>query len=383
MKKIFSKATFILIFLFCSIKIFAQSTAVPVYVSGTEGYKSFRIPAIIKAPNGDLLAFAEGRVHGAGDFGDIKIVLKRSSDNGKTWSPLQIVASNDSLQAGNPAPVVDLTDPRFPNGRIFLFYNTGNGHEGELRKGKGHRDVLYKTSTDNGKTWSDPVAITTQVNRINQPQINPEWNFKEDWRTYANTPGHALQFERGKYKGRIYIAANHSSGDPKPELRDYHAHGYFTDDHGATFHLSKTVPFEGSNESTAAELSNNGLMMNSRNQTGKYRVVSLSKDGGETWDTTFVDHNLPDPICEGSLLDVGIKKGESILAFCNNDDTKNRDSLTLRISFNEGKTWKKKFLIDPKNTGYSDIVKLSKKKIGVLYEADGYKEIRFKIIKWK
>jgi sialidase-1 len=383
MKTIFSKATFILIFLFFSIKIFAQSNTVPVYVSGTGGYKSFRIPALIKAPNGDLLAFCEGRVHGAGDFGDIKIVLKRSSDHGKTWSALQIVASNDSLQAGNPAPVVDLTDPRFPGGRIFLFYNTGNGHEGELRKGKGHRDVLYKTSTDNGKTWSDPVDITTQVNRINKPQINPAWNFKEDWRTYANTPGHALQFEHGKYKGRIYIAANHSSGDPKPELRDYQAHGYFTDDHGATFHLSETVPFEGSNESTAAELSNNELMMNSRNQTGKHRIVSLSKDGGETWDTTFVDHHLPDPICEGSLLNIGTKNGKSVLAFSNNDAIRNRDSLTLRISFNEGKTWKKKFLIEPKNTGYSDIVKISKKKIGVLYEADGYKEIRFEIIKWK
>lgn len=370
----------LLISLFLSANAFAQSNPVPVYVSGTEGYKSFRIPAIIEAPSGDLLAFSEGRVHGAGDFGDIKIVLKRSSDQGKTWSALQIVASNDSLQAGNPAPVLDLTDPRFPKGRIFLFYNTGNGHEGELRKGKGHRDVFYKTSVDNGKTWSEPTDITLQVNRIYQPEINPKWNFKQDWRSYANTPGHAMQFDKGKYKGRIYIAANHSSGDPKPELRDYKAHGYYTDDHGATFHLSETVPFEGSNESTAAQLTNNSLMMNSRNQTGKYRIVSLSKDGGETWDTTFVDHHLPDPICEGSLLNIGTKKGKSILAFSNNDAIKSRDSLTLRISFDEGKTWRKKFLIEAKNTGYSDIVKISEKEIGVLYEADGYKEIRFVVI---
>jgi sialidase-1 len=373
----------ILFLIVSSIKVIAQSKAEPVYVSGNEGFKSFRIPAIIKAPNEDLLAFCEGRVNGAGDFGDIKIVLKRSNDNGKTWNALQIVASNDSLQAGNPAPVVDLTDPRFPKGRIFLFYNTGNQHEGELRKGKGHRDVFYKTSVDNGKTWSEPTDITLQVNRIYQPGINPDWNFKEDWRSYANTPGHALQFPEGKYKGRIYIAANHSSGDPKPELRDYKAHGYYTDDHGATFHLSETVPFEGSNESTAAQLTNNSLMMNSRNQTGKYRVVSLSSDGGETWDTTFVDHNLPDPICEGSLLNIGTKKGKSALAFCNDDDHNNRDSLTLRISFDEGKTWKKKFLIEPKNTAYSDIVKLTKNTIGILYEADEYKEIRFTVVKWE
>ena len=372
-----------LLLAFSCTKIFAQSNAISVFVSGKDGYKSFRIPAIVKAKNGELLAFCEGRVNGSGDFGNIKIVLKRSQDNGKTWSALQIVASNDSLQAGNPAPVIDLTDQRFPQGRIFLFYNTGNGHEMEMRKGKGHRDVWYKTSIDNGKTWSKPTDITLQVNRINQPDVNPAWNFKEDWRTYANTPGHALQFIDGKYKGRIYVAANHSSGDPKPELRDYQAHGYYSDDHGATFHLSETVPFEGSNESIAAQLTHNSLMMNSRNQTGKYRVVSLSKNGGETWDTTYVDYNLPDPICEGSLLNIGTKEDKSILAFCNNDYQKERDSLTLRISFDAGKTWKKKVLIDPKNTGYSDIVKLSKNTIGVLYEADDYKEIRFTVVKWE
>ena len=373
----------ILVLTFSFGKLYSQSDAIPVFVSGTEGYKSFRIPAFVRAKNGDLMAFCEGRVDGSGDFGNIKIVLKRSSDGGKTWSPLQIVANTDSLQAGNPAPVVDLTDLKFPQGRIFLFYNTGNGHEMELRNGKGHRDVWYKTSTDDGKSWGDATDITLQVNRINQPNINPLWNFKEDWRAYANTPGHALQFHDGKYKGRIYVAANHSSGSPKPELRDYQAHGYYTDDHGTAFHLSETVPFEGSNESTAAQLNNGELMMNSRNQVGKYRVVSLSKDGGETWDTAFVDKNLPDPVCEGSLLNIGIRKGKPVLAFCNNADKNNRDSLTLRISFNEGKSWEKNILIERKSTGYSDIVKLSKKKIGVLYEADNYKEIKFVVIKWR
>ncbi len=383
MKKNVSLISLFIAFLIFSTKTFSQSKAEAVFISGADGYKSFRIPAIVKAKNGDVLAFCEGRVNGSGDFGNIKIVLKRSSDNGKTWSHLQVVASNDSLQAGNPAPVVDLTDPKYPQGRIFLFYNTGNGHEMEMRKGIGHRDVLYKTSTDNGKTWSAPTDITLQANRIYQPQINPLWNFKEDWRTYANTPGHALQFHEGKYKGRIYVAANHSSGDPKPELRDYQAHGFYTDDHGATFHLSQTVAFEGSNESTAAQLTNNSLMMNSRNQVGKYRVVSLSKDGGATWDTTFVDHNLPDPICEGSLLNIGTKKGKSILAFCNNVSQQHRDSLTLQISYDEGRTWKKRFLIDPKKTAYSDILKLSENKIGILYEADDYKEIRFTVVKWQ
>lgn len=353
---------------------FSQSQKIPVFESGKEGYQSYRIPAIISLPNGDLLAFAEGRVNGAADFGNVDIVMKRSTDRGKTWSAMKVIVENDSLQAGNPAPVVDLTDPAYPQGRIFLFYNTGNVPEGEIRKGKGSRDVWYVTSSDNGKTWSDPVDITFQVK-------------KDNWRSYANTPGHAMQFEHGKYKGRIFVAANHSEGDPLPHFKDYHAHGYYTDDHGKTFHLSETVSFPGSNEATAAELNGNKLMMNIRNQKGKpkCRIIAVSDDGGENWDTIYYDHSLPDPVCEGSILNIGYKKDKAILAFCNNADTARRQDLTLHISFDGGKTWEREYLVDEKgvSTAYSDIVKISRHKVGVLYERKGYSQIIFTVIKWK
>ena len=382
--------TAIAFFLFITVP-FAQVKDAPVFVSGTEGHKSYRIPAIIALPNGDLLAICEGRVHGAGDFGDINIVAKRSSDKGKTWSALQTIVDTDTLQAGNPAPVVDLTDPAYPQGRIFLFYNTGNNHEGEVRKGNGLREVWYKTSTDNGITWSEPVNITTQTHRPRQPQTNPAYNFPEDSRSYANTPGHAMQFSEGTFKGRIFVAANHSAGDPQPQFADYLAHGFYTDDHGKTFHLGETVNLPGSNESMAAELSGNRLMMNSRNQKGdiRERIVSISSDGGATWDTTYFDNHLPDPVNQGSILTIGKKKGKNIIAFCNAADTRQRDNLTLRISYDDGKTWKKNIVIakseDNKRdyAAYSDIVKISKKEIGVLYEKEGYATIVFSMVKWR
>src|SRR5690606_4244106 len=200
------------------------------------------------------------------DFGDINLVMKRSRDNGKTWSGMHTIIDNDSLQAGNPAPVVDLTDPRYPRGRIFLFYNTGNNHEGDVRKGNGLREVWYVTSTDDGATWSEPVNITTQVHRPNQPQVNPSYRFEEDWRSYANTPGHAMQFSDGSCQGRYSAPAYHAAGAPQPPLRDYAALGYDTDASGKTLPLGGSVNIPGSTESTAADLSVGKLMMNIRNQ---------------------------------------------------------------------------------------------------------------------
>ena len=366
----------------------AQVQKMPVFVAGREGHASFRIPAVVRLPDGQLLAFAEGRVRDSDDFGDINIVMKRSKDGGQTWSPLTQIVDYDTQQAGNPAPVVDLSDPAFPGGRVFLFYNTGNNHEGEVRKGKGLREVWYIASADGGATWSAPVNITTQVHRPSQPASNPAYNFKEDWRSYANTPGHAMQFTRGKYKGRIYVAANHSAGNPQKRFEDYSAHGYYTDDHGKTFHLSEPLPLPGSNEATAAELSSGKLMINARNQRGdiRARMVGISKDGGATWSKSYIDRQLPDPICEGSLLNIGWKRKKAVLAFCNAADTATRDNLTLRISYDEGKTWPKTYVVAnsgqsiPSFAAYSDIVKIDDQRIGVLYEADNYAGIVFTVM---
>jgi sialidase-1 len=385
------KVPFLLFFFSIPIAVFSQSSErIPVFTSGSEGHKSYRIPAIIHLPGGDLLAFCEGRVHDARDFGDINIVMKRSTDNGSTWSALQTIVDYESLQAGNPAPVVDMTDPVFPQGRIFLFYNTGNNHENEVRKGAGLREVWYKASTDGGITWSEPVNITLQTHRPKQPQINPAYNFSDDWRSYANTPGHAMQFVKGKYKGRIFVAANHSEGDPQDRFSDYHAHGFYTDDHGKTFNLSESITVPGSNESMAVQLSNDRLMMNIRNQRGdiRERLIAISNDGGQHWDTTYFDRNLPDPVCQGSILTVG--KRNDVLAFCNPADTTHRNNLTLRISFDEGRTWKLNQVIDKSRPGneldhaaYSDLVEINKRTIGILYERTDYSEIVFVTQIWR
>lgn len=378
------------LFVCCGMNLSAQPETT-VFESGTNGYKTFRIPAIIGLPDGTLLAFCEGRVNGPGDFGDNDIVMKRSTDKGHSWSALQVVADYGGLQCSNPAPVFDAGDPAFPAGRLFLFYNTGTCKEGDMLKGKGLVRCRYKTSADGGVSWSDPVDITRMVHRPLKPDMDTAFHFPEDWRYYANTPGHAIQLHAGDHAGRIYIAANHSAGPPQPAAMHYQAHGYYSDDHGRTFQLAESVALHGSNESMAVEISGNGLLLNSRNQKGdvRARIVSVSHDGGAHWDTTYFDRQLPDPVCQGSILSLGLKKGKQWLAFCNAADTAHRNHLTLRLSEDEGRSWKRSRLIAAAPPGYkgdysaySDLLQMDRKRVGVLYEKENYSKIVFVSVRW-
>lgn len=388
------KKQIILYFLFIVIQLSCkEKAAVQVFVSGKDGHKSYRIPAIISHPDGTILAFAEGRVKGSDDFGDINIVLKRSTDSGKTWEKMSTIADYDSLQAGNPAPVIDMTNPDYPNGRVFLFFNTGNNHEGEVRRGNGYREVWFITSDDKGVSWSDPVNITASVHRLRKPEVNDAYNFADDWRSYANTPGHAFQFTEGRYKGRIVVAANHSSGEPLNDWGDYASHTFYTDDHGKTFNLGQSLPLPGSNESTVAAISGDRLILNARNQKGdiKARIVGISDDGGETWEKVCFDKMLPDPVCQGSIINYSEYNGRKVLAFSNPADTINRNNLTMRFSYDDGESWTQKKVIDKTTdisksrnyTAYSDLVVLSSGRIGILYERNNYSEIVFKVVKPK
>ena len=364
-------------------KLFAQETIV--FHSNEAGYDFFRIPAIVQLSNNNLIAFAEGRVKGSGDFGNIDIVYKISRDGGLTWSSIKLQIDNQILQAGNPAPVMDRFDPSFPKGVLYLFYNTGNNHEYEVRNGNGVREAWYVKSNDLGNTWSTPVNITEAVHHPNNPSYNIAYQNNYDWRSYANTPGHAMQIQSGKYKGRIIVAANHSSGNPQKNFLDYKAHAFFTDDHGKTFQVSSTVEIPGSNESTAAEISGGKIMMNSRNQSGdpKKRIISISSNGGETWDTSYFS-SLIDPVCEGSLINMFHQK-KNYLLFSNLNAVQHRDSLGIFVSNDDGQNWafKKSVEIGPASfkgdwAAYSDLVKINKTTLGILYERNNYHEIVFR-----
>ena len=325
-----------------------------IYVGGTEGYACFRIPAVIATANGDLLAFAEGRKNGCSDTGDIDLVVKRSSDNGRTWEPLTVVWDAGPNTAGNPAPVLDAS-----SGRIILLstHNLGIDREPEIinQTAQDTRRVFRLISEDDGRSWSEPHEITASVKL-------PEWTW------YATGPGSGTQLTRGPHAGRLLIACDHIEAQTK----HYYSHVIYSDDGGLTWELGGSTPQHQVNESEVAELTGGSLLLNMRNYAAgeRHRKIAHSFDGGATWTDLASDSTLIEPICQASLQRFQWpEEGQSVLLFSNPASKSARINMTLRASFDEGRTWPKSLLIHSGMSAYSDIVRLPDGLIGLLYEA--------------
>jgi len=337
--------------------------------NGSGGYAFYRIPAIIKTPDGGLLSFMEGRVTSSADFGNVKILAQKSMDNGRNWAASTLVAQNGNIQADNATPVVDYTDPLYPNGRIFLFYCTGNNTQANVTQLIGVREIFFVTSTDNGKTWAAPVNITLQVHHPYQPNYNSAYTDPLKWSAYATGPGHALQVTQGSFTGRIVVPFNHGIFTPQTNYGAV----FYTDDHGKTFHISPDATLQ-SDETTAAELPGGGIILNSRDQYlgVPERIISYNNSGAldntTQWTSAF-NSGLPEPICEGSMLNYTTPAGKQVLLFANPTSIYARDHIGVRQSFDGGKTWTGAYIVDPGPSAYSDIVALPNGHIGIIYEA--------------
>jgi len=321
-----------------------------IFPAKKEGYNSYRIPALVTTTKGTLLAFCEGRKHGAADHGDIDIVLKRSTDGGKTWSPLQIVFDNNNHVAGNPVPIVDQK-----TGRIFLLSCTSDQHEYKIYEGKGRRGIWIQHSDDDGLTWTKPRDISTNI-------------YPTDWRWYATGPCSGIQIQQGKHADRLICPANHTAvEDPKSQKNIFRTHSIYSDDQGKTWHLGESSA-PGGNESTIAEAGKDLLYQSIRMQSHRkgVRGIRYSTDGGATWTPLKHDPKLPCPMCQGSVIRDHSKPNR--LIHSNPGTSKGRSNMTIRISEDGGKTWPNSKIIHSGSSAYSDLTITSNKQLAILYE---------------
>lgn len=314
----------------------------------------YRIPALVTAPNGDLVAAIDERVPSCDDLRgnpNINIVLRRSRDGGMTWTDIETVVDlPPGESASDPSMIVDEV-----TGEIFLFYNYMNLEEAP--------DIyrLYVTkSTDGGQTWSEPEEITSQITK-------PEW--RDDFKFI--TSGRGIQTSSGTL---LHTLVNLDEG----------LHLFGSRDHGRSWFMIDT-PIEPADESKVVELADSTWMINSRvNSEEGMRYVHTSADQGKTWETRRAPE-LIDPGSNASIIRyTSAAEGydQNRLLFANAKSAKRRENLTVRLSYDEGQTWTEGKTIYPGPSAYSTLTVLENGDIGVFFEKDDYTEnvfVRFSL----
>ncbi len=347
-----------------------SQTSVPFY-SGLQDYFSFRIPTLIKT-NNSLIAFAEGRKNSTNDFGDIDLVYRRSLDGGKKWWALKLLYDQDTLAVQNSVPIYVASE-----NKIVLLFNTSSLSEHDVLNkdydSEDERKAFVTSSIDDGVTWETPKDITRAVKL-------------RTWRWHSFGPVHGIELKFGKYKGRLVapVAISIEKGN-----KAYCMALVYSDDKGESWHIGAVdqnlTDAVQANETTIVELADGRIYINTRDHQGgsieKNRGETYSSDGGLTFSDAIVESDkFPSPIVQSALLRWSLANGEAknMLLFSTPSHVDKRLDLVVMASYDESESWEPLLKIHNGASAYSDMVKLDKDTLGVIYETDDYKKIRFK-----
>ena len=326
----------------------APSTQTTLFERGQQGVHTYRIPALITTNSGTLIACCDARINNSGDLpNNIDTVIRRSTDGGKSWLPIQnIIDWSGKEGTADPSLVVDRE-----TGRIWCAVTWGestNWHNSKPGFGRDTFHNLLVYSDDDGLNWSAPIDITKSLK-------------DPSWRSVWFSPGNGIQTKSGRLV-LPFSAADASGADS--------SWAAISDDHGKTW--SRVGPTgTTTNESIIAQLASGTLVCNLRSRHGfKLRGVSSSTDDGDHWSPMEHHQELIESVCQASLLTVPkalTPNGKDWLVFCNPASTK-REKLTVRVSFDGGATWPIARLIHAGPTAYSCMTLLPQGGIGLLYE---------------
>ena len=299
----------------------------------------YRIPSIITAINGDLIAAIDERVPSCGDLKwsrDINIVIRKSSDNGKTWGKIEKIIDYPLGQsASDPSMILDKQ-----TNTIFLFYNYM-----DLDNQKDIYYLKYISSNDNGKSWSNPVDITSQISKV---------NWKNDFKFI--TSGRGIQTKNGTL---LHCLVNLQKG----------THVFGSNDNGKTWFITEAPTLPG-DESKIVELNDGSWMVNSRVNKLGYRYSHFSNDNGKTW-ISKKEESIIDPGCNGSLI--RYSQGEkNLLLLTNINNKKERKEIVLRYSTDEGRSWSNPKIIYNGEAAYSSMTVMENGNLGLFFEMDNY-----------
>lgn len=319
------------------------------FVSGQGGYHTYRVPALAVTGRGTVLAFCEGRRRSVSDTGLIEVVLRRSTDGGRSWGPTTVVVAEAGMTCGNATPTVD---PH--TGTIWLPFckNREDAPEPLIFQGKAPRTAFMTRSDDDGVTWATPWEITETVK-------------PSGWTWFAFGPGHGVALE----SGRLVVPSVHARAVDHRHSDPCRAHVTLSDDHGATWRHGGVVDVPTSSECEVVELAPDYLYLNARYEApGGGRVSAWSQDGGQTFDDVVIDEHQTDATCQGSLVQPSPRDPMRLLLVNASGASPKRERLVVRLSVDGGRSFDDGQVLEPGHAAYSDTVAMPDGTLLCLYE---------------
>lgn len=358
----------------------------PVFESGKGGYTMYRIPGLIVTSKGTLLAYAEARKKSARDWGYIDIVLRRSTDGGRSWSPAVFPAKVEGPLQQNPVNaanhIAEPGDITYNNPVLIADPNPGVVHFLFCIE---YMRAFYMRSTDDGVTFSKPVEITPAFEGFRKDL---------DWKVLALGPGHGIALRNGRLVVPVWIALGTGSNGHGDAV----ASVIYSDDRGATWKAGEvavpnTAEFVSPGETAVVELADGRVMLNTRSgsKTNR-RIVNISPNGATAWSQPRFDQQLWEPRCMASLVRLSTKSkgGRDRILFSNPYNleradgkaepgaSRDRKNVSVQLSYDEGQTWALRKTIEPGWSGYSDLAVASDGTILCLYERGDPSDTRFR-----
>ncbi len=333
---------------------------VDLFEAGQYSYKQYHIPGVAVTAKGTVLAWCEARKNGS-DWDAIDILLKRSTDNGKTFSEPKRLADVKGPIAKNPFALrlkfVNTNDVTYNNPVLIPL------RDGAVRAlfCVEYMRCFTMRSADDGVTWSAPVEITSVFEAFRKSY---------DWKVLATGPDHGIELKSGRLVVPVWLSTGTGGNAHRPSV----AATIVSDDGGTTWQAGEiavpcTETWVNPSEAVAVELADGRVMLNVRSESkANRRLVTVSPDGATGWSAPRFDGALLEPICMGSVVRYPAQGGvPTCLLFSNPDNLsceggkevpgKNRDrkNMTVKLSADEGQTWPLSRVLEPGPSMYSDI----------------------------
>lgn len=330
-------------------------------VGDDPAYNIYHIPGVVVTAKGTVLAWCEARKRPAGvsDWDDIRILLRRSHDDGKSWSAPQSIANVEGPKRKNPFALrmknVDPADVTY-NNPVLIADRDGTVHMLFCLE---YERCFYQRSEDDGLFWSKPVEITAVFDAFQKDYA---------WKVLATGPNHSIQLRTGRLVVPVWLSTGEGGNAHRPSVTAT----IYSDDQGQTWQAGDiavpcTDEWINPNETVAIELSDGRVMLNVRNESKAHRrLVVTSPDGATNWSTPEFDDALLEPICMGGIVRYN-HGGQSLILFSNPHNLakaqakaepgKNRDrkNVSVKLSRDEGQTWPVNKLLEDGPSAYSDL----------------------------